>query len=277
MTDGPADTVKGWRPSPRAQQLLLPPGSPVTLTNGEEVQALGTGVVVLVGSARSGKSTLAWALMEWVAERTERRDFALVGLPPVVLEALPPGLRKRTTCCSIQDLPRLRDCVAFLDDTAVYLNSRDAMGGGAGLNRTMSRLAGIISHLGVTLLVTAQSMALVDLAVQRATEVCCLVLRVDPLTLEAERPGWRERIEDAQDALRPWSMSKSHHWSVSDALVCASPWPSWMRPDPTDPRRADLLSRPFRYMAQADLDHLVSGPAKPSRVTHTREDQGADE
>ena len=231
-------------------------------------------MVVLVGSARSGKSTLAWAMMEWVARHTKRRGFALVGLPEVVLEALPEHLRERTQVCSLEDLPRLRDCVAFLDDTAVYLNSRDAMGGGAGINRTMSRLAGIISHLGVTLLITAQSMALVDLAVQRATEVCCLVLRVDPLTLEAERGGWRDRIQAGQSALKPWADSRSHHWSVSDSMVCVSPWPEWMRPDPADPSRADKLSRPFRYMPQAELDALVGGSSSraPSRAREpTRE------
>jgi hypothetical protein len=214
--------------------------------------------------------------MSWVAEQTERRDFALVGLPSILLDALPPNLRERTTCCSLQDLPKLRDCVAFLDDTAVYLNSRDAMGGGAGINRTMSRLAGIISHLGVTLLVTAQSMALVDLAVQRATEVCCLVLRVDPLTLEAERPGWRERIMEGQDALRPWALSKSHHWSVSDEMICASPWPTWMRPDPDNPQRADIISRPFRYMDQAELSRLVAGPTSRPRTARAREDAEVD-
>ena len=259
------DTVKGWRPAPRAAELLLPPGSVVNHPGGFKTTALGTGVVVLVGSARSGKSTLAWALMEWVAEHTKRRDFALVGLPEVVLEELPEGLKERTKCCSIEDLPRLRDCVAFLDDSAVYLNSRDAMGGGAGINRIMSRLAGIISHLGVTLLVTAQSMALVDLAVQRATEICCLVLRVDPLTLEAERGGWRERIQEGQQALQPWAGDRSHHWSVSDGLVCSSPWPEWMRPNPENPRRADVISRPFRYMEQAELDRLLAGPKKRSR------------
>ena len=271
MTDAPAATVEGWRPAPRAAELLLPPGSRVKGPSGEITAALGTGVVVLVGSARSGKSTLAWALMDWVAHTTERRDFALVGLPDIVLEALPESLRERTKTCSIEDLPKLRDCVAFLDDTAVYLNSRDAMGGGAGINRTMSRLAGIISHLGVTLLITAQSMALVDLAVQRATEVCCLVLRVDPLTLAAERGGWRDRIEEGQQALRPWPKDRSKHWSVSDGLVCSSPWPDWMRPDAKDPQRADLISRPFRYMDQAELDRLVSGPPSRTRATPARE------
>tara|TARA_Y100000593_G_scaffold64088_1_gene118394 strand:+ start:847 stop:1491 length:645 start_codon:yes stop_codon:yes gene_type:complete len=200
--------------------------------------------------------------MEWVATQTKRRKFALVGLPEIVLENLPDSLRDRTTCCPIEDLASLRDCVAFLDDSAVYLNSRDAMGGGAGLNRTMSRLAGIISHLGVTLLITAQSMALVDLAVQRATEVCCLVLRVDPMTLEAERTGWRQRIEEGQGALRPWAKSpssRSYHFSVSDGLVCSSPWPDWMRATPGNERRADVISRPFRYLDQSELNRLVAG------------------
>ena len=117
-------------------------------------------------------------------------------------------------------------------------------------------------------------MALVDLAVQRATEVCCLVLRVDPLTLEAERGGWRDRIKEGQDALKFWSGSRSHHWSVSDSMVCVSPWPAWMRPDPDDPSRADKLSRPFRYMPQAELDALVGG-SNNKRSKRTGQDQEA--
>mgnify|MGYP001333032303 CR=1 FL=1 len=59
-----------WNPAPRAQALLLEPSE----------DAIGTGIIPICGSARSGKTTLALALISWAARRTSR-PFAFVGLP----------------------------------------------------------------------------------------------------------------------------------------------------------------------------------------------------
>ena len=65
-----------WRPAPMAQNLLLEPSE----------GAIGTGIIPICGSARSGKTTLSLALISWAARRTSR-PFAFVGLPDGYIEA----------------------------------------------------------------------------------------------------------------------------------------------------------------------------------------------
>ena len=67
-----------WRPAPMAQNLLLEPSE----------GAIGTGIIPICGSARSGKTTLSLALISWAARRTSR-PFAFVGLPDGTITSEP--------------------------------------------------------------------------------------------------------------------------------------------------------------------------------------------
>ena len=237
-----------WNPAIKAQMLLLEPQSDV---NG--VKAIGTGIIPVCGSARSGKTTLALALMEWVTDNT-KRDLVFIGMPDSYLEALPPRMKIRSSNPGMKDLSKLRDSVVLLDDTALQLSSRD---GNTSASKSVNRLAGVISHLGLTIIMTTQSMAGVDLSLLRYTEMSPLVKRVDPMALRVERSEWSNEIQEAQEELRWRNFDRSLYWSIADQRLCEHPFSDWMA--------QDILSRPFRYLAQIDLDLLVHNPAQKDR------------
>ena len=262
----PKESVRGWSPAPKAQYLLLPVGSKIKGQNGEEYPALGTGVVVLLGSARSSKSSTALALIEWALIASKKRNAAFVGMPPDFLEALPPHMKARSTAPSFDDITKLRDSIVLIDDAAVHLNARMSMGGG--LNRLISRLAGVISHLGITLIICVQSMSGLDLSLLRFCEMSPLIKRVDPMALEHERNEWTPSVKAAQRSLAGVGFNRSYYVSLADnGLLCEAPYPLWMRPTKGNRKKADALSRPFRFMTQAGLDEMVGLKPKPKEAT----------
>lgn len=237
-----------WNPAKAAQMLLLEPkadcyGQP----------ALGTGVIPVAGSARSGKTTLALALMEWVAENTNR-NLVFLGLPDDYLNALPVLMKNRSSNPPMADLSKCRDAVVLMDDTATSLSSRDGM---TSQGKMISRIAGVISHLGLTIILTTQSMAGVDLSLLRYTMMSPLVKRVDPMALRVERSEWSDEIKEAQKELSKFDYDQSIYWSISDEQLCRAPFSDWME--------NDILSRPFRYLPQADLDLLINNPSRRER------------
>ena len=251
--------MSDWRPAPRAQSLLLNPSDSYIEETGSEWPAIGTGIIPIVGTARSAKTTLALALMEWVTDNTDR-PLAFVGMPPSYLDALPQKMKARASTPSINQLAELRDAVVLLDDTAVILNARDSSNK---RNRVLNRLAGVISHLGLTLILTSQSMAGVDIGLVRFTELAPLVKRIDPMALKVERDAWHEPLEQAQYSLRTIDYDRAYYYSIGDEMLCKSPYPKWVRDD--------CLSRPYRYLSQKDINSLVSG-RNPARWCEDEEE-----
>ena len=228
---------KNWLPSPRTQALLNEPSK----------EAIGTGIIPICGSARSGKTTLALALIDWVVCNTSR-SIAFMGLPDIYLESLPPHIKERATNPPLAELSRQRDSVVLLDDTATSLSSRDST---TGQGKMISRIACVISHLGLTIIMTTQSMAGVDLSLLRYTEMSPLVKRIDPMALRVERTEWSGELKEAQSELAGYDYDRSLYWSVSDELLCRHPFFDWMADD--------VLSRPFRYLTQTELDGMIQG------------------
>ena len=228
---------KTWRPAPRTMALLNEPSE----------DSIGTGIIPICGSARSGKTTLALALIEWASKKTSR-SFAFIGLPDIYLENLPQHIRKRSTNPSLDELSTLRDCIVLLDDTATSLSSRDST---TTQGKMISRIAGVISHLGLTIILTTQSMAGVDLSLLRYTEMSPLVKRIDPMALRVERTEWSSELKEAQAELKMHNFDRSLYWSVSDEIMCKHPFSEWMS--------NDVLSRPFRYLEQPELDGMIHG------------------
>jgi hypothetical protein len=209
--------------------------------------SIGTGIIPICGSARSGKTTLALALMEWASKNTKRK-FAFMGLPDQYLEALPKKIRDRSSNPKLSELSKQRDSIVLLDDTATSLSSRDST---TTQGKMISRIAGVISHLGLTVILTTQSMAGVDLSLLRYTEMSPLVKRIDPMALRVERTEWSGELKEAQAELSSYQFDRSLYWSVSDELLCRHPFEEWMT--------KDILSRPFRYLEQSVLDGMIHG------------------
>jgi len=248
--------IARWNPPPKAQSLLLPPNSRYVDEMGVERESLGTGIIVLCGAARCGKTTTALALMDWLTMATgAARDLAFIGMPDRFIEALPAHMRKVASNPDFEQLASLRDTVVLIDDTATRLSSRDSA---SNSNRLINRASGVISHLGLTIILTTQSMASVDVALLRSVELCPLIKRIDPMALRVDRSQWVDELADAQEVLATVSYDRAFMYSMAEGLLCECPFPSWLAPDDLEPWRADVLSRPFRYLDQKEVDALIS-------------------
>lgn len=250
-----------WLP-PTFQDLLLEEGTLFEGLNGRKNEAIGTGVICLLGSARSGKTSMAYAMIDTVIRETSR-PVSFVGFPDVVIEAMPDHWQGRIynpeTIDKLLDIKR--PAVVLIDDTAVTLNSRDSMTKGSKL---MSRLAGVISHIGggLTVILTTQSMSGVDLSLLRYTQLAVGIRRISPATLWSERSKWLPRIHEAQNEIR--SKTDDPNWrdlwySMMDETLCVSWFPPWLDKR-VNADRADKLSRPFRYMSKSTLKGMLMKP-----------------
>jgi hypothetical protein len=251
-----------WLP-PSFQDLLLEEGTPFKGMNGISREAIGTGVVCLLGSARSGKTSMAYAIIDTVI-RNSNRPISFVGFPDVVIEAMPEHWQGRVS--NPENVEKLLDlkhpAVVLLDDTAVTLNSRDSMTKGSKL---MSRLAGVISHIGggLTVILTTQSMSGVDLSLLRYTQLAVGIRKISPATLWSERSKWLPRIHEAQNEIKSKTNDPNWRdlwWSMMDETLCVSWFPPWLDKR-VDSEKADKLSRPFRYMSKGALKGLLMKPA----------------
>ena len=231
-------------PSPKFKSLL-----------GNDPDDISTGICVLLGSARSGKSTMMLSLVEWAAYNTKRK-FAFTGLPNSYIEALPKFIRDRATNPKMHELSQLRDCIVILDDTAATLSSKDSI---STQGKFLSRIAGVISHLGLTLILTVQSMAGLDLSLMRFTEMAVSIKRVDPMALRMERSEWSNEVKDGQIELSYYNFDRSLYFCLSSGLVCAHPFRKWMG--------KDILSRPFRYLDQKELNNIIDGVNTKAKIT----------
>ncbi len=241
-------TKSNLKPPPRAASLLLEPGTEHLTLAGEITTAIGTGIMPIVGTARSGKSMLALAMMEWAVQNTNR-NLAFIGVPDIYIENLPAEMRKRSSNPSIGMLSSLRDSIVLLDDTAVSMNARDSS---QTRNKLLNRMAGVISHLGLTILLTTQSMAGVDISLLRYVELAPMVKRIDPMALKVERDSWSEPLLEAQYALKTVGYHPKFYYSLSDEIICQSQLRPWADGN-------DVLSRPFRYLKQSTLDSMLAG------------------
>ena len=117
----------------------------------------------------------------------------------------------------------------------------------------------------MTLILTTQSMAGIDLSLLRYTQLAVAVRRMSPMALWSERDVWGPRIRAAQRDLADASNEQGWrdvYFSMMDDMVCAAWFPEWLQKI-NDPVRADKLSRPFRYMDQKTLKEMVLKPPKP--------------
>ena len=94
-------------------------------------------------------------------------------------------------------------------------------------------------------------MAGVDLSLLRYTEMAPLVKRIDPTALREQRTEWSDELKEAQQDLASYDFDRSLCWSVSDQLTCLFPYSEWMADD--------VLSRPFRFLEQDELDGIIHG------------------
>lgn len=251
---------------PEIQDLL---GEPYTISSDGQT-CLGTGIIAILGTARSGKTTLAYTLIDWAIEHTKRPIYLSYYPEEVIKNGIPEHWRGRVSRRDITDIYKVEphnNGIWLSDDSAVHTSARDS-GGKKG--RYLSRISGIISHLGggQTIIYTTQSLAGVDKSLFRFCETVTCVRHMNNSGLRSDRDEWRDDIDNALYLLRQAHDSVgSETKRFRDFYITISsdekkpyriiPYvkPNWLFS--LDPKKADMLSRPFKYMPPDEVEQFV--------------------
>ena len=234
--------------------------------------ALGTGIIPIIASARGGKTSLAYSMIDYVIEYTNR-PVILDSFPQRVIdEGIPDHWKGRVTNHSFNDIAKIDEpAVWLLDDSATHFNSRSAM---SSTNQTLAKSAGVLSHFGggMTVLFTTQSMSGIDLSLLRYTTISPIIRWVDRDLIPHERKEWKGEIEYGQYQLAKVCQDeryRDYFWSVKDKILVKSHFPKYLQQN-QNPIKADLLSRPMRYHSIEEKEILLGIVKPPRRKTAKR-------
>lgn len=248
-------------PAPRLMDLLLSEGTSYLGRDGEPSEALGTGLCVVLGTARAGKTALAWSLLDFVVRYTDR-PVALIGMPDKVLEALPEHWSGRVTNPPLEKMARFkRPAVCLIDDSAVLLNNRAAM---EKRSRNMNKMWGILSHLGsgLTVILTTQNLNTVDIGAYRSTHLAVVVRFCEEFALRAEQHRWNGLVLSAQEELQQVASLPYYrdvYYSLQDDMVCRAEFPQWLdRKAVGNEERGLILSKPYFYLSQKEMEERLT-------------------
>jgi len=137
-------------------------------------------VIACIGSGRSGKTSTAHYLTTF----TKKPIFAL-GYPQSALE----HLSKQWQSVHPDDVFKLKDCVLFVDDAALFASSRN-------FNSTWSKLwvqfQTIISHKNITIIFIVQSSNLLDIGTLRSQRMAILYKYSDSTNILYERDEFKK-------------------------------------------------------------------------------------
>ena len=263
---------------PSITNLLLKEGQRWEV-DGQFRTALGTGIIPIVASARGGKTSLAYAMIDFVIEYTNR-PIILDSFPQRVIdEGIPEHWKGRVTNHSFNDIAKIDEpAVWLLDDSATHFNSRSAM---SSTNQTLAKSAGVLSHFGggMTVLFTTQSMSGIDLSLLRYTTISPIIRWVDKDLIPQERKEWKSEIEYAQYQLGKVCKDeryRDYFWSAKDKILVGSHFPEFLKSN-EDPIKADLLSRPMRYHSIEEKEILLGIVRPPQRKRAKRKKVNDDE
>jgi len=263
---------------PSIVNLLLQEGQRFTV-EGKKREALGTGIIPIIASARGGKTSLAYAFIDYVIQYT-KRPVILDSFPQKVIdEGIPSHWIGRVSNTSFNDIAEVDEpAVWLLDDSATHFNSRSAM---SSTNQTLAKAAGVLSHFGggMTVLFTTQSLSGIDLSLLRYTTISPIVRWVDKDLISQERREWRGEIEHGQFELRKVckdSRLRDYFWSSKDSCLVKAPYPEFLKKE-KDPIKADLLSRPMRYHTVEEKKIMLGIIKPPAKLRAKRKKVKTDE
>ena len=248
---------------PSVVNLLLKEGQRWKV-EGEYREALGTGIIPIVASARGGKTSLAYVLIDYVIQFTNR-PVILDSFPQKVIdEGIPDHWKGRVSNQKFGDLATIDEpAVWLLDDNAVHYNSRDSM---TNTSKLLARAAGVLSHFGggMTVIFTTQLLSGIDLSFLRFTTLAPIIRYIDADVINQERKEWRDIVKEGQFELRKVCEDyrlRDYFYCSKDQMLCPSPFPTWLDKK-IDPIKADYLSRPMRYHEEKDRLGMITGEVK---------------
>ena len=235
--------------------------------NGVLNEALGTGIVPIVGSARAGKTSMAYVLIEYVIQNTNR-PVILDSFPDIVIEkGIPKHWRGRVSNERFSNLAEIDEpAVWLLDDNAVHYNSRDSM---TSSSKLLARAAGVLSHFGggMTVIFTTQLLSGIDLSFLRFTTVAPIIRFIDEDVIHQERKERIGTVKEAQYQLKSVSKDlryRDFYWVSKDKILAHTFFPEFLDKK-KDPKVADYLSRPMRYHTKEDRVKMISGESKTKK------------
>ena len=236
-------------------------------SNGLMHEALGTGIIPIVGSARAGKTSMAYVLIEYVIQNTNR-PVILDSFPDLVIEkGIPKHWMGRVSNSKFSDLAEIDEpAVWLLDDNAVHYNSRDSM---TSSSKLLARAAGVLSHFGggMTVIFTTQLLSGIDLSFLRFTTVAPIIRFIDDDVIHQERKEWASTVREAQYQLKSVCKDirlRDYYWVSKDKTLAQTIFPSFLDKK-KDPVVADYLSRPMRYHTREDRMKMISGESKTKK------------
>ena len=251
---------------PSIVNLLLQEGQRWEV-NGNFRQALGTGIIPIVASARGGKTSLAYVMIDYVIRHTSR-PVILDSFPQKVIdEGIPVHWKGRVSNEKFADLAKINEpAVWLLDDNAVHYNSRDSM---TNSSKLLARAAGVLSHFGggMTVIFTTQLLSGIDLSFLRFTTLAPVIRYIDRDVINQERKEWKSTVEEAQFQLKKVCKDyrlRDYFYCSKDRILCKAHFPSWLDKE-VNPVKADYLSRPMRYHEEKDRLAMISGEVKRSK------------
>jgi hypothetical protein len=255
---------------PSIVNLLLKEGQRWEV-DGEFREALGTGIIPIVASARGGKTSLA----DYVIQHTSR-PVILDSFPQKVIdEGIPEHWKGRVTNEKFIDLAKINQPVVWLlDDNAVHYNSRDSM---TSSSKLLARSAGVLSHFGggMTVIFTTQLLSGIDLSFLRFTTLAPIIRFIDGDVISQERKEWKSQVIQGQFELRKVCKDyrlRDYFYSSKDRMLCPAIFPDFLNKD-IDPKKADLLSRPMRYHEEKDRVAMITGEVKRVQKKKKKEEE----
>lgn len=257
---------------PSITNLLLQEGQRYRKGDGFSI-ALGTGVIPIVATARGGKTSLAYVMLDYVIRFTKRPIYLDSFPKKVIDEGVPDHWKGRVFNNGFDEIASIdQPAVWLVDDTGTSYNSRDSMGSG----KLLARVAGILSHFGggMTVIFTTQLLSGVDVSFFRYTNISPIIRFVDNDVIKHERPEWKELIIEGQYQLKRVSSANrflDYFYSAKDKVLVKSYFPEWLDKK-NDPIKADLLSRPMRYHSQKDKELMIKGSKGVSK-SQTKKDK----
>ena len=258
---------------PSIVNLLLQEGQRFKV-DGQWREALGTGIIPIVASARGGKTSLAYVMIDYVVRHTNR-PVILDSFPQRVIdEGIPKHWMGRVTNQKFADLASIDEpAVWLLDDNAVHYNSRDSM---TNSSKLLARAAGVLSHFGggMTVIFTTQLLSGIDLSFLRFTTLAPVIRYIDPDVINQERKEWKGTVEQGQFELRKVCKDyrlRDYFYCSKDRVLCKAPFPDFLNKE-KDPVRADYLSRPMRYHTKEDRVAMITGEVKRAKRGKKKED-----
>lgn len=198
------------------------------------------GVIVFLGTGQWGKTVSMHALLG--TEPFRDRSVALINYPSKFVKGnYPDRYRSVKWPEELEDIPELihpsQDVVA-IDDAAWLVGARDSSTRG---NKDLQKLMTIASHHELFFFLTIQNTSMMDISMMQSQDIYFFHKRMDPLSMEYERPSIKTRQVVANAMLSEYSLAnKDRHpkgWTF-----CSTTWemlyntpPTWWQPKLSKP------------------------------------------